>query len=200
MAQQGSRSLCFFVKRTGDSTAGGDGRLPEVVDLNGVMSLRIRHQLVTTAQGRRPDSLIFEPMADQPVPTVRLTVDDDDAVVRVNGEAIGSTHMLQLRDVVTSAGDPVALHLSMFQRPYVGPVAAEHAGRECAVCNGPIEGPPPAVVLECVACGALLHEHAPGEESTGACLECAKSVTDCPICETRLERREGYVYVPGTAG
>jgi hypothetical protein len=115
MANLENRSLCFFVERLGDASTGGDPRRPEVVELNGVVSVRIRHHLVTTAAGVRPDSLIFEPCDEGAEPTVRLTVDDDDAVVRVNGELIGPTHVLRLRDVVRCGGDPVALHLSLVE-------------------------------------------------------------------------------------
>jgi len=193
--------LCLFVERLNTESASEDERRPpEIIALDGVVSLRIRHNLVMTAAGVRPDSLIFEPLPGRPVPTVRLTVDDDDIVVRVNGEIVGSTCELHVRDVLKCVGEPVALHLSMIQRPYVGPVATEHVGRACAVCKAPIDDPPTAVVLECVACGAVLHEHAPDLGSTGEFLECAKTVTACPVCETRLQREESYVYVPGLAG
>jgi hypothetical protein len=233
----GKRSLCFFVERLRtESAPDAERRLSEIVELNGLISLRIRHHLVTTAAGVRPDALIFEPLPGRPVATVRMTVDDDDAVVRVNGELVGTTCELHVRDVVECVGDPVALHLSMIHRPYVGPVAAEHVGRMCAVCKVPItagpiaagpaigdlpsesspgegppgEGPPSeaeaepgeqpleALVLECVSCGAVLHERVP-DESEGGWLECAKSVHACPVCETPIQREESYVYVPGLA-
>jgi hypothetical protein len=237
MTNWGTKSLCFFVERLNSESAPEDERRPpEVVELCGVISLRIRHNLVTMAAGVRHNALVFEPLPGRPVATVRMTVDDDDVQVRVNGERVGTTCELHVRDMVECVGDPIVLHLSMVHRPYIGPVAAEHVGRMCAVCKVPIaggsldEGPPDdrspddgspsancageaaagsesesgnrpleVLVLECVACGAVLHERVPDCESEGGWLECAKSVTACPVCETPLQREESYVYVPGPA-
>jgi hypothetical protein len=114
MTHLGSRTLCFFVERLNSESAAEDERRPpEIFELNGVVSLRIRHHLVTTAAGTRPNALVFEPLPGRAVPTVRLTVDDDDVVVRVNGELVGSTCELHVRDVVECVGEPVALHLSL---------------------------------------------------------------------------------------
>jgi hypothetical protein len=212
MTNLGSRSLCFFVERLRvEPPPDDERRLPEIIEVERVVSLRVRHYLVTAVAGVWPDALVFEPLPGRPVPTIRMTVDDDDAVVRVNGRLVGSTCELHVRDMVECVGDPVVLHLSMVERPYVGPPTTEHAGQACAVCRGPIEGrqppdgksaaePPAALVLECLSCGAVLHEHAPQSDSVGEVLECAKSVEQCPVCETTLRREEAYVYIPEMAG
>lgn len=112
--------------------------------------------------------------------------------VRVNGVAAPPAGVLRLRDQV-ELGDDYLLHVSQFSRPYRGPAATDHVGRDCPLCLTPIVAE--TAVFVCPTCQTALH--AQGDETPAADrLECHLSSSTCPCCGSPLIREEGFSYVP----
>jgi hypothetical protein len=137
------------------------------------------------------EGLIFETVHHQRQPYLTM-LSTPAARVRLNGVAAPPVAVLRIRDQVQIDGD-FLLHVSQFTRPYHGPAASEHAGRDCPVCLTPIEER--SLIFICPYCQTALH--AQGEETPVADrLECHLSSSTCPCCNLPLAREEGYAYVP----
>lgn len=190
------RSFCLFVELE-PGYAGGE---PRVIGVPTTTTALLCDHVVSTAPGRHARGMAFEPLLDVVPPVLVLTAPPSHKVF-VNGAEIGSTHALEVGDVVSCDGAEVRLHVSLRHRPHVGAPREEHIGRECAVCLTPVEADTaerPSRVLVCASCEAVMHDEArlTDDAADGDVLECARVVTSCPVCNSKLVRTEGFSYVP----
>lgn len=189
------QSLRLLADAIGTARRGSEAPAPaDFIELPGPISLELREGELMAVSGRSSDAVALAPVQRQGQPLLVMTAPEG-AGVRVNGCLAGPVEVLGVRDLLDVALSSRLWHVTLYRRPYAGPAAAEHAGRECPICLAQIELE--AAVLVCASCGAVMHDEA-GEArpSRGDDLQCARTVSTCPSCEQPLVREEGYAYIP----
>lgn len=114
--------------------------------------------------------------------------------LRVNGHPAPPVAILSERDHI-QVDDQLALHVTMFHRPDIGPPAPELIGKICPVCLTPFTAEPPTIVYRCWSCGCVAHcegEEKPEDDR----LECIKLSPSCPSCGVPVIMTHGYTYMP----
>jgi hypothetical protein len=112
---------------------------------------------------------------------------------RVNGIPAPRAAALQIRDQIRLNEDFI-LHVSIYERPYVGPPQDVHMDVECPLCRIRIAAGTSGV-CECPNCGAVLHCEGP-EKSADERLECGRLTAECPRCGQPIKLKPGFAYVP----
>jgi hypothetical protein len=106
----------------------------------------------------------------------------------VNGMPVPHVAVIQIGDEVELSGhDRLRFHLTVYNQPHFGVVAAEFVGRACPHCTIPFDAG--TRVYTC-KCGCVLH----AEESGTDPLKCAEMVSECPGCSGQIVLREGLVW------
>jgi hypothetical protein len=113
--------------------------------------------------------------------------------VTINMLRAAPVNILNVGDIVEFAGRQ--LHVSLLNRPYIGPPTEAQIGRPCGYCQVPIEDQPDMRVYECPSCQLPMHFQ---DETVSADvrLECARLASACRHCQTAIVMREGFTYVP----
>lgn len=151
-------------------------------------------ELTSSSHGCDVETLLLEPVRHDHRPYV-LLIARQLSRVRVNGSAASTVNMLRVKDVVDFAG--FTLHLSLLNRPYVGPPCAEQIGLECSYCRLQINEQPDTRVYVCPTCQSPMHCQ-DVELPVETRLECARLVSHCGSCQSPILLEEGFVYVPET--
>jgi hypothetical protein len=114
--------------------------------------------------------------------------------VRLNGIIAPRFVVLKEKDCIHMPSD-VALHVTIFNRPCVGPVSTKFVGKECPICRVPFAA---GVRSYTCACGAAMHCESDG---TTDVLQCAQlcSGSGCPVCQKPVVLKQGYSYLPEVA-
>jgi hypothetical protein len=111
----------------------------------------------------------------------------------LNGVPVPRVATVQVGDQIR-IDDEYVLHVSAYERPYVGPPRSEHMDVECPLCRLRI-GTHTTGVCECSNCDAVLHCEGP-EKSADERLECARLTSECPCCQHPIRLTAGFAYVP----
>jgi hypothetical protein len=111
--------------------------------------------------------------------------------IYVNGLPAPRFSLLKERDSLRLDAD-FLLHVAVYNRPTIGPAAAECIGKECPVCRVPFTAACRCFVC---ACGAVLHCEDSGIDD---CLQCAhlRARSGCPACQRPIVLEPGYSYLP----
>jgi hypothetical protein len=125
-----------------------------------------------------------------------LMAPEAEAQARVNGAVAAPLVELVPGDRVEFPGGTV-LHVSVYQRPYVGRLPAEMltggAPPICPVCRVPL-GESTRVYV-CPSCRTPMHLEGEEKEESER-LECTRLSNECPVCQAPIRMEESYVYVP----
>jgi len=135
------------------------------------------------------DGVLVEPFFNQRKQLKLLATFPFGADARVNGEPAPRRAVLEVGDVVQWAAG-VAFHVTVFNRPRVGPPPADLVGKACPICQVPF--PPDTTTYTC-ACGCVFHCEA--DEKDG--LQCAQLRGECPRCRRPVVLEPGYAFIPG---
>lgn len=112
----------------------------------------------------------------------------------VNGVPAPLLALLSMRDeVLFSRFSPVIAHLTVFVRPQIGPPALNVVGKRCPVCKTKFDRD--GVVYRCHGCGQLMHCGGTGNRDHEG-LDCASVCGKCPTCESPVQLKSGYAYLP----
>jgi hypothetical protein len=111
--------------------------------------------------------------------------------VYINGLPAPHLNLLKEKDSLRLDGE-FLLHVTVYNRPVIGPVGAEWIGKECPVCRVPFTASSRCYVC---ACGAVLHCEDSGNDD---CLQCAqlRVRSGCPACQRPVVLEPGYSYLP----
>ena len=116
-----------------------------------------------------------------------------EARVRVNGAGVARLAALNSGDVLDVDGH--VLHVSLLNRPYVGPPDEKDLESTCGFCRVRIQNKPNMRVYVCPNC--RLPTHNQGEEvPEGKRLACAHASPNCGHCQAEIVETEGFTYVP----
>jgi len=117
------------------------------------------------------------------------------ASFQANGIQAPPLVLLEERDVVTFDEGRASFYLSIYVRPYVGPLQPEHESLNCSFCQTPLSTGHEVYV--CPFCGAPAHS-APADDGCEASqrLECATHMQSCSQCLNPVHTAEGLTYVP----
>ncbi|MFV2067592.1 MAG: hypothetical protein ACC645_11490 [Pirellulales bacterium] len=117
-------------------------------------------------------------------PTMRVTV---------NGLLAACFTVLNPGDVLGIDGH--VLHVSLLNRPYVGPPDKTHLAAKCGYCRMSIQDEADMRVYVCPNCHLPTHhqgEEIPAEKR----LECVKLSSHCGHCQADIVESEGFTHVP----
>lgn len=142
---------------------------------------------LTTEFNPESKGVFLEPVLGESKPQL-LLIDRGDHGIRVNDQRMGGIALLNAGDQFKIGVGP-AIEVSLFHRVMIGAPTREQVGKQCPVCLCAIEED--ARVLSC-PCGAVIHMEEEGEDP----LECALSISDCPVCGQSLTLTEGYITQP----
>jgi hypothetical protein len=146
-------------------------------------------QLGEEKPGGAAQAVLLEQVTQRRQPRL-LLVREGCGLVHVNGLPAPRFSLLKERDTLRLDGD-FLLHVTIYNRPVIGPVAAALIGKECPVCRVPF-----TVSSRCYvcSCGTALHCEDSGED----CLQCAKLRvrSGCPVCQRPVVLDPGYSYLP----
>jgi hypothetical protein len=110
---------------------------------------------------------------------------------RVNGQPAPRVAVLRVKDQIQVRPDYL-LHVTLYNRPVIGPPPATAVGKECPICRGRLTAD--TTVYLCPGCATFVH--CEGEEKGGERLECVHLSSNCPVCGAAVELQEGYAYIP----
>jgi len=146
-------------------------------------------QLGEAAPGGAALAVLLEQVALRRQPRL-LLVTASAGLVHVNGLPAPRFSLLKERDTLRLDGD-VLLHVTVYNRPVIGPVQAALIGKECPVCRVPFTATSRCYIC---ACGAAMH----CEDSGDDCLQCAqlRVRSGCPVCGRPVVLEPGYSYLP----
>jgi hypothetical protein len=180
------------------SAAGGAGtptRRPLVIPdgLSYLAAHGSRGLRVTTAPPANTDTtkLLLEPLW-RGQQSQLLLVCPGAARVRVNGRLAPALCLVSEQDQF-QVDEWHVLHVSIHLRPEPGPPRDDRVGGECPICRTLIGAD--TRVHTCLHCGTPLHyqgEETPPDER----LECALTVSSCPVCRNKLQMTAGYSWTP----
>jgi len=134
-----------------------------------------------------PDGFVVEPILNRRGQARLLLLSPPGRRVRVNGCLAPRVIFLAEKDFVQFSPD-TAVHVTVYNRPHLGPPAPAMLGQECQLCRVPFS--PEATCYLC-ACGTALHREKGDDE-----LQCAKTRSDCPSCGRPIVLQEGFTYIP----
>jgi len=123
-------------------------------------------------------------------PTLLLVRRSGDSV-QVNGLPAPRVSLLKEKDTLRLDGN-FLLHVTVYNRPAIGPVKAEWIDRECPVCRVPFK---PSSRCYVCACGAVLHCEDGGNDDDLPCAE-VSARSGCPVCQRPVIIQPGYSYLP----
>jgi hypothetical protein len=123
-----------------------------------------------------------------------LLVSPSAGLVRVNAAPAPRLAVLHEKDQVTLGAEGLVLHVSQFVRPFIGPAPQELVGSTCVLCQVPIEAN--ALVYVCPFCLGAMHLETEADKDPEERLECAASVTQCPMCLKPVVEQAGLTYDP----
>jgi hypothetical protein len=106
---------------------------------------------------------------------------------RLNGHVAPLAAVLQVKDQF-QVDDEHVLHVTLYNRPRIGPPAEESLGQECPVCRFPFERQ--TTVYVCHNCGMPVHCEGDGG------LDCVALGSECPGCHAPIVMKSGYTYYP----
>ena len=133
------------------------------------------------------DGFVVEPILNRRGQARLLLLSPPGRRVRVNGCLAPRVIFLAEKDFVQFSPD-TAVHVTVYNRPHLGPPAPAMLGQECQLCRVPFS--PEATCYLC-ACGTALHREKGDDE-----LQCAKTRSDCPSCGRPIVLQEGFTYIP----
>jgi hypothetical protein len=147
-------------------------------------------KIAMSRPGESEQAVLLEQVALRRQPRLLLVREGGDHV-QVNGLPAPRFSLLKERDTLRLKGN-FLLHVTVYNRPVIGPVGAEWIGKECPVCRVPFTA---ACRCYVCACGAVLHCENGG---TDDCLQCAqlRARSGCPACQRPVVLEPGYSYLP----
>ncbi len=145
-----------------------------------------RPRLLTRRSKVPADAFVVEPL-DYEVQPQLLVITPPGRRARVNGQIAPLVCLLNERDQFR-LGDDVVLHMTIYNRPRIGPPEATSLGKECPVCRGPFEAD--STVYSCWSCSAQMH--AGGSDGR----DCARVAGECSHCHKPVRLEEGYSVPP----
>jgi hypothetical protein len=109
----------------------------------------------------------------------------------INGLPAPQFILLKERDSLRLDED-FLLHVTVYNRPAIGPAPAEWIGKECPVCRVPFTASSRCYIC---ACGTVMHCDDNGKEDG---LQCAqlRVRSGCPACQRPVVLEPGYSYLP----
>lgn len=134
------------------------------------------------------DGLIVEPVLSQHRQLKLFVTFPSGVEGRVNGLPAPRHALLSPGDCVRWM-DGAAFHVTILNRPQVGPPTPEQIGKPCPVCRVPLRS---RTVCYTCACGAALHHESGAPEA----LDCAQSSSICPRCQRPIVHQPAYVFTP----
>jgi hypothetical protein len=158
----------------------------------GYLSLRAGGKPLLTKEPPSVACLLVEAIHDGARPRMLLLCPTGGPRVRVNGQSAPRVAMLRVGDQLLLT-DACLLHVTVFNRPRIGPPREEQIGLECPLCRTPIARDDE--VYSCTGNCTLHHRSAP-KEPVGTVVECAKIAAECPGCTRPIVLTEGFTYVP----
>jgi hypothetical protein len=181
-----SRTLCLLTESATEARA-MNARWSRLDLDDGVSWLIADGAEVALSRRSRGGSLALEPL--RLGWKLRLAVANPHGLaLRVNGEKLGPAAILMPGDQL-EWGDAL-LHVSIYQRPYIGPAAGEDVGRACPICGLALDEQ--VTIYRCAACGTCMH----WGDGTPDALECARLAGSCVACEGPIVTSPGLVYEP----
>ncbi|HOX57293.1 MAG TPA: hypothetical protein P5205_11660 [Candidatus Paceibacterota bacterium] len=146
-------------------------------------------RISTSPPGDAENAVLIEQVA-QGWQTRLLLVAARSGRVHVNGLPAPRFSLLKERDTLRLDGDSL-VHVTVFNRPVIGPAPAASLGSECPVCRVRF-----AASIRCYicACGNPTHFEEGGDD----CLQCAllRVRSGCPYCGRPMVLEPGYTYLP----
>jgi hypothetical protein len=110
--------------------------------------------------------------------------------LRVNGQLTPRVAVLGEKDSLQLA-DETTLHVTFFNRPYVGKPPSELVGRQCPVCRAAPFTEDSSVYI--CPCGVAMHISDGGDTES---LQCARLQHACVACDRPITLKEGFTYWP----
>jgi hypothetical protein len=102
--------------------------------------------------------------------------------------------LLNLKDEILFPNTSECIaHVTLYNRPYLGPPPETHIGRKCPLCRSKLLKT--TCTYTCYQCGQLVHYKPDGNSETNT-LDCANISANCPVCHAKIYLRRGYVYLP----
>ena len=164
---------------------------PEAVGAAGGVTVEPAGARPWTEAGQGKRTVGVEVVTQHGRPTLLLfTSPSSDA--RLNGTPAPRIAPLRVGDRL-NLGPDVALHVTTYQIPELGPPTADRVGKECPVCRIPFEAD--SRVFTCGTCATQMHlqgEEKPEPER----LRCALISPVCCHCDQELTMHEGYLWLP----
>ena len=152
-----------------------------------------RPRLLSTAPKRREGLFALQQVTQNGTPYL-LLLSTGERQAWVNGNVAPSVTLLADRDEVQfDRHGEFVVHVTVFDKIYIGAVPERELGRECRFCR--LAFVPETRVYICSSCGKALHLEAdekPEEER----LQCALLCSVCPTCETPILKTSGYRSLP----
>ena len=172
-----------------------EGRAPRATGIpeeaEAPISLVIPRATMRGATARGAASCCIEPVEVGGRPRLLMLTCATAEPLRVNGHAAPRVCLLEEGDQILLSDDTL-LHLTVYNRPPIGPADDEVIGRECLLCRTRLlKG---STVYTC-ACGALFHFHF-SQNGAEEPLECAKLIPECTRCLQSIVLTEGFAHVP----
>ena len=178
--------------------ASGDG-------INGFDSIEIPNDInyLKAERGRRPrlvprrdcdtdNCFALQPVWDSQPPRLLVLIPER-RCAWVNGQPAPPVLLLNEKDEVSfDRNGEWICHLTLFNLSVIGSPDTDMVGKKCPVCRMEINRDTDIYV--CFRCGQAIHCE---EEEQGAeRFTCARLSTKCPICETPINLKSGYSYIP----
>ncbi len=136
-------------------------------------------------------AFVLEPVLNKQPPFIVL-VSPPACRPRINGQCVPPLATLLEKDQF-QPDDEHILHVTLFHRPSAGKTPAEFLEQECPICRVPFAAD--TQVYVCPTCSTPMHLQGEETPETNR-LECALMVSECPVCQTRIELAEGFTYEP----
>ena len=188
-----SQQFCLFLEPDVLTELPTKSEAPELryVELPDRTCVTDRNGTLTQAQGEDA-AISLEPIRSRKLHALLMTLDGE-AQVTVNGTRAARLKVLNPGDVV-GIEDHV-LHVSLLNRPYVGPPHEQHLGVECGYCRVKVQDVDGMRIYVCPNCNLPTHCQA-DEVPVETRLECVTLSSECGHCRATINQVEGFTYVP----
>jgi hypothetical protein len=164
--------------------------VPEGVSFLSVDALGELQVAATSLDQSADGEFLLQPVWGGQLPQL-LVINPGHGPALVNGRTAPQLFLLNERDQFQPDAEHL-LHVVLHNRPEIGPPAESRLGSECPVCRSKIDG---TKVYTCFNCGTAIHlqgDDVPIESR----LECALTITCCPVCAAKIELAAGYSWEP----
>lgn len=151
---------------------------------------------ITSGKDHKQDALLVmestRPPTGQAVRTIVLT--PPCRRTRINGAAAPRVAVVKQGDEI-SFDDAPTIHVSILEKPFVGPAPAESNGLICPVDKAAIQ--PGQRVWQCPHCLSVVHHAEPGSPEAGEGYTCLKLCGGkCPVCSRPVRTEKALTWFP----